>query len=283
VPNAQWLAERFEAERPRLRALAQRVLGSPAEAEDAVQEAWLRLSRSDAAVANLGGWLTTVVSRICLDTLRSRNSRREEPLDEAVAEPATPLEAGPEAETELADALGPALLVVLDTLAPAERVAFVLHDLFGVPFDQVAEILERSPAAVRQLASRARRRVRGQDVAGESAGREVVAAFLRASRDGDFAGLLALLDPDAVVRADAAAVAMGSAPLLSGADAAAGRFAGQANAARLALLDGAPGLIWAHGGELKVAFAFTIESGRITAIDLLADPGTLAGLDWAPL
>ena len=282
MTDDQWLAERFEQQRPRLRAVAERILGSAAEAEDAVQEAWLRLSRSDAAaVENLGGWLTTVVSRLCLDHLRSRTARREAPLDHA---PEPVLADSAPAEVELAESLAPALLVVLDTLKPAERVAFVLHDLFGVPFEQVAVVLDRNPAAVRQLASRARRRVRGQDAdAAGSAGREVVAAFLRASRDGDFAALLELLDPDAVVRADGAAVAMGSAPLLVGAEASAGRFCGQALAARLALLDGEPGLIWTHGGELKVAFAFTLDAGRVSAIDLLADPDVLAALDWEPL
>ena len=206
-----WLTERFEENRPRLRGVAYRMLGSLSEAEDAVQEAWLRLNRIDAAtVENLGGWLTTVVSRVCLDMLRSRKSRREEPIDAQVTEPSVVRGEGadPEGEAVLADSVGVALLVVLDTLTPAERLAFVLHDLFAMPFDEIGSIVGRSPAAAKQLASRARRRVRGSPApsdAGRARQREVVEAFLRAVRAGDLEGLLAVLDPDAVLRIDAAA------------------------------------------------------------------------------
>jgi RNA polymerase sigma-70 factor (ECF subfamily) len=285
------LAERFEADRPHLRAVAQRILGSPHEAEDAVQEAWVRLSRTDTSdVTNLTGWLTTVVSRVCLDMLRSRAARREDPADlpETVAGEAT----DPEREAVMADTIGPALLLVLDTLSPAERLAFVLHDMFAVPFPEIAQIVGCSPAAARQLASRARRRVQG---AGDDAGAEddgdesavardvarrrtVVDAFLAASRSGDFAALLALLDPDVVLRADAAGVRTGAAGLVRGANAVAATFSGRALGARLALIDGAPGLLWSVNGKPRVVFAFTITDGSVTAIDLLADPETLAAL-----
>jgi RNA polymerase sigma factor (sigma-70 family) len=268
------LAERFEADRARLRAVAYRMLGSAHEADDAVQEAWLRLRRAGGdGVGNLGGWLTTVVARICLDMLRSRASRREDPLNEA---PEPVAETGPEDDVLLADSVGLALLVVLDTLAPAQRLAFVLHDLFAVPFEEIAPIVGTSPAGARQLASRARRRVRGAETEpNRTRQREVVEAFLAASRNGDFATLLALLDPDAVVRADAAAVAMGAAPEARGAHAVAETFAGRATGARLAVVDGRPGAVWSAGGTPKVAFAFTVEDGRVTAIDLLADPERL--------
>ena len=393
------LAQRFEDSRPHLAAVAYRMLGSRSEADDAVQEAWLRLARSDVdGVDNLRGWLTTVVARVCLDMLRSRTSRREEPLttDERVAP-----EPGPEGEALLADSVGAALLVVLDTLAPAERLAFVLHDLFAVPFDEIGAIVGRSPAAARQLASRARRRVQGvgtetdaeadpsplaepprpgvdeaavgglhptaggpdgaagqaaargggpaaesrtgqavagdrspavagragargggasatqgtdvgagahdalavgegaraaaieaargrgaefpRDDAGSARRREVVAAFLAASRGGDFAALLALLDPDAVARADAAAVVAGAEAEVRGATAVAGTFAGRAKAARLALLDGEPGLIWTYRGEVRMAFAFTVLDGRVTDVELIADPARLAGMGVEPL
>jgi RNA polymerase sigma factor (sigma-70 family) len=260
------------------------MLGSRAEADDAVQEAWLRLARSDVdGVDNLRGWLTTVVSRVCLDMLRSRTSRREEPLavDERTAQ-----EPGPEGEAVLADSVGAALLVVLDTLAPAERLAFVLHDLFAMPFDEIGAVLGRSPAAARQLASRARRRVQGADPDddGEPARRrEVVAAFLAASRGGDFAALLALLDPDAVVRADAAAVVAGAEAEVRGAAAVAETFSGRAKAARLALLDGEPGLVWSHRGEVRMAFAFAVVDGRVTDIELISDPTRLAAMGVEPL
>src|SRR5689334_6828951 len=296
------LAQQFEDSRPHLAAVAYRMLGSRAEADDAVQEAWLRLARTDVdGVDNLRGWLTTVVSRVCLDMLRSRTSRREDPLtdDERVAP-----DAGPEGEAVLADSVGAALLVVLDTLPPAERLAFVLHDLFAVPFDEIGTILGRSPAAARQLASRARRRVQGGGAdepsadGGTSVGaearsatpdpaaarrREVVAAFLTASRGGDFTALLELLDPAAVVLADAAAVVAGAEAEVRGAAAVAATFVGRAKAARLALLDGEPGLIWTHRGEVRMAFAFTVVDGQVAGIELIADPGRLAAMGVEPL
>jgi RNA polymerase sigma-70 factor (ECF subfamily) len=279
------LAERFEAHRPHLRAVAYQLLGSPSEAEDAVQEAWLRLSRSDAAsVENLGGWLTTVVARLCLNMLQSRTSRREEPLDAQGAEPIGRGTDGtdPEQEALLADAVGPALLIVLDMLAPAERLAFVLHDVFAVPFDEIAVIVGRSPAAARQLASRARRRVQGATAMPEtdlSRQRIVVDAFLAATRGGDFRALLALLDPDVVFRADHAAVQLGAPEEIRGAAAVATRFAGQAQAAEPALVDGAAGAVWAPGGRPRAVFSFTVKRGLIVGIDLLADPGRLRDLD----
>jgi RNA polymerase sigma factor (sigma-70 family) len=284
VTEIEILAGRFEANRAHLRAVAHRILGSEHEAEDAVQEAWVRLSRADTAdVGNLTGWLTTVVSRVCLDMLRSRSARREE-LAEAPDVPAADVP-DPEHEAVLTDAIGPALLLVLDTLAPAERLAFVLHDMFAVPFDEIAGIVGCSPAAARQLASRARRKVQGT-ADGETAHngdaarrRAIVEAFLAASRGGDFAGLLALLDPQVVLRADAAGVKVGAAALVHGADAVAETFSGRARAAQLALIDGAPGLVWSAGGTPRVAFAFTLADDRITAIDLLADPDTLVALD----
>jgi RNA polymerase sigma factor (sigma-70 family) len=270
------LAERFEVDRAHLRGVAYRMLGSATEADDAVQEAWLRLSRSDTSgVDNLTGWLTTVVARVCLTMLQARG-RREEPVDalpDAVADGD-----GPEEETVLADSVGLALLVVLDTLTPAERLAFVLHDMFAVPFDEIAPIVGRTPAATRQLASRARRRVRGVEVTDDLSRRqEVVRAFLAASRDGDFDALVTMLDPTVVVRTDTAAAAMGVTGL-SGAPAVAGRFSGNAQAARFALLDGAPGAVWTHRGEPRVAFRFTVADDLITAIDLVADPDELAAM-----
>jgi RNA polymerase sigma-70 factor (ECF subfamily) len=272
-----WLAARFEENRNRLKAVAYRMLGSASEADDAVQEAWLRFSRSDtSAVDNLGGWLTTVVSRVSLDMLRSRGSRREEPLEADAGGPGDP-----ERDSLLADSVGLALLVVLDKLAPAERVAFVLHDMFGVPFDEIAAIVARSPTAARQLASRARRRVRG---AGPDSGadrarqREAVAAFFAASRAGDFEALLALLDPDVILRADAMAVSMGASGSVRGARAVAETFKGRARAARVALVDGAAGAVWAVRGRPRVVFAFTISGGKIAAIELIAEPGRLSRL-----
>jgi RNA polymerase sigma-70 factor (ECF subfamily) len=286
----EFLAERFEQHRPRLRAVAFRVLGSFSEADDAVQESWLRLSRSETRhVENLGGWLTTIVARVSLNMLSSRRARREEPLEGTglgppeVTQVAKP---GPEDEVLLGDALGLALLVVLDSLSPRERLAFVLHDMFAVPFDEIAPIVGRSPAATRQLASRARRRVRG---AGPAAGadparqRAVVGAFLTASRGGDFAALLALLDPDAVLRADRAAVALGATGFVQGAPAIAHTFSGRAHGAGLALIDGVAGALWAPGGEARIAFAFTVGVGAITAISLIAEPAHLARLRLEPL
>ena len=278
------LAARFEEHRDRLTAVAHRLLGSRAEAEDAVQEAWLRVSRAGTAgVENLGGWLTTVVARVALNQLRARTGRREDPLDDA---PPARLHAvaDPAEEAVLADSVGLALTVVLDQLAPAERLAFVLHDLFDVPFDEIAPIVDRSPAATRQLASRARRRVRGAGLP-ETAERrrEVVAAFLDASRHGDFTALLELLHPGAVLRSDPVAVGMGSAAEVRGATAVARFLSGRARAARLVLVDGAPGAVWSLRGTPRVVFAFTVEDGAVTAIDLLADPGTLAGVELQPL
>jgi RNA polymerase sigma-70 factor, ECF subfamily len=278
------LAARFEEHRDRLTAVAHRLLGSRAEAEDAVQEAWLRVSRAGTAgVENLGGWLTTVVARVALNQLRARAGRREDPLDDA---PPARLHAvaDPAEEAVLADSVGLALGVVLDQLAPAERLAFVLHDLFDVPFDEIAPIVDRSPAATRQLASRARRRVRGAGLPDATERRrEVVAAFLDASRNGDFAALLGLLHPEAVLRSDPVAAGMGSAAEVRGATAVARFLSGRARAARLVLVDGAPGAVWALRGTPQVVFAFTVEDGAVTAIDMLADPRTLAGLELQPL
>ena len=268
------LAEEFEAHRGWLRAVAYRMLGSVHEADDAVQETWLRLHRSE-GIDNLGGWLTTVVSRVCLDMLRSRSSHREDELGEYAATADDSTQGHPEFEAELADSVGSALVVVLQTLAPAERLAFVLHDLFGVPFDDIATIIGRSPAATRQLASRGRRRVQQPGAPSETGDREIVDAFLEASRNGQFERLLAMLDPDAVVRADGAAVQMGSEALVHGARSVAETFAGRARAARPALIDGGAGAAWQRGGETKVAFGFTVVDGLITEIELMADPEVL--------
>ncbi|HEY7021369.1 MAG TPA: sigma-70 family RNA polymerase sigma factor [Ktedonobacterales bacterium] len=299
-----WLAERFEAERTHLKAVAYRMLGSQTEAEDAVQESWLRLSHADTSdVQNLGGWLTTVVARVCLDMLRSRARRHEEPLGEETPEPAVSREdaADPEQEALLADSVGLALLVVLDTLNPAERLAFVLHDLFDVPFEEIAPIVGRTPTAARQLASRARRQVQGkgreqeQETAPDAdlrrqrtaANREIVAAFLAASRNGDFDALLVALDPDVTLHADAAIVAMGAAVGMTsetqGAEAVAQQFVGRAHAARLALIDGSVGAVWGQGGQPRAVFSFTITDGKIAAIEIIADPERLSQLDVAIL
>ena len=278
-----WLARQFEEHRPRLRAVATRLLGSGNEADDAVQEAWLRLSRTEpGSVENMGGWLTTVVGRVALNMLRSRATRREEPLEGVPVADRPGHDPDPADTAVLADSVGMALLVVLETLTPAERLAFVLHDLFDVPFDEVATIVERSPAAARQLASRARRRVQGLSPETDpdpGRRREVVTAFLAASRGGDFAALLALLDPDAVLRADPAAVAVGAEAEVRGADAVATAFSGRARAARLALVDGIVHAVWAQGGQPRVVFAFTITEGSVVAIDLLADPERLRDMD----
>jgi RNA polymerase sigma-70 factor, ECF subfamily len=279
-----WLAERFEEHRSHLRGVAYRMLGSVSDADDAVQEAWIRLSRADSsAVENLGGWLTTVVARVALDMLRSRTSRREEPVGEVPPPHADNgmLETEPERAAELADSLGPAMLVVLETLSPAERIAFVLHDMFAVPFDEIAPIVGRSPAAARQLASRARRRVQGVAVAPDDRGRarRIVEAFLAASRNGDFGALLALLDPDVVLSADADAVRVGASDLVHGAEAVAETFSGRARAAQLALVDGQPGAAWAPGGKPRVVFSFTVDDDKITAIQLLANSARLDELD----
>lgn len=278
------LAAQFEEHRDRLTAAAHRLLGSRAEAEDAVQEAWLRVSRAGTAdVENLGGWLTTVVARVALNQLRARANRREDPWDDA---PPARLHAvaDPAEEAVLVDSVALALLVVLDQLAPAERLAFVLHDLFDVSFDEIAPIVDRSPTAARQLASRARRRVRGAQLPDATERRrEVVAAFLDASRNGDFTALLALLHPEAVLRSDAVAARMGAAAEVRGATAVAQFLSGRARAARLVLVDGTPGAVWSLRGRPKVVFAFSVEDGVVTAIDLLADPERLAALDLQSL
>ena len=290
-----WLAERFEENRPHLHAVAYRMLGSSAEADDAVQETWLRLSRAGVGgVENLGGWLTTIVARVSLNMLRSRTLRREEPMDPpATGQPvAPPNGTDPEHEAVLADSVGLALLVVLDTLTPAERLAFVLHDMFAVPFEEIAPIVERSPVATRQLASRARRRVHeagsGDPDAERQPGeasrrREVVNAFLAASRLGDFDALLTMLDPDIVLRADNAAAQMGADAEAIGPRAVAGIFSGRAKALRPALIDGAPGAVWTHRGETRVVFAFTFAGGTITAIEQIADPERIARFEVIPL
>ncbi|MER5444743.1 sigma-70 family RNA polymerase sigma factor [Streptomyces sp. NPDC002764] len=272
------LARRFEAHRPHLRAVAYRMLGSAAEADDAVQEAWFRLSRSDTdGVENLGGWLTTVVGRVCLDMLRSRRSRAEEPLEPLAGHARVADVSGgadPEQHAVLADSVGVALLVVLETLTPAERLAFVLHDLFAVPFDEVGEVVGRSPAAARQLASRARRRVQGADrVRGGDPGRRraVVDAFLAAAREGDFEALVALLDPDVVARSDAG-VNTGAVAVARGASS----FRHFAAVARPALVDGATGLAVFVDGRLDRTLAFTFVGDRIAAIDIVTAPDRVA-------
>jgi len=284
------LAAEFEANRPRLQSVAYRMLGSLTEAEDAVQEAWIRLNRSDLqSIDNLGGWLTTVLSRVCLGVLRSRLAHPEEPLSEGAELEAD--QTGPEEEALLADTMGPALLLVLETLSPSERLAFVLHDLFAVPFEDIAPIVGRSPGAARQLASRARRRVQGNDEAYPGDRRrqqEVVEAFLAASRHGDFEALVALLDPNAVLRADRAAVKAATAnrekgaPLLApevrGGRAVANALVGRAQAAQLALIDGSPGAVWAPGGRPRAIFAFRVVGPTIAEIEIVTDPSVVAAL-----
>jgi RNA polymerase sigma-70 factor (ECF subfamily) len=276
----------FEAERGRLRAVAMRMLGSPDQTDDVLQEAWLRWSAADRSdIDNPPAWLTTVTSRLCLDRLRARGRRAEAPLDAAVEVAGT--EAGPVDEAELAESVDAALLVVLELLSPAERLSFVLHDLFGVPFDDIASITGRSSAAVRQLASRGRRRVQRPEAVelAEAKARQqrVVDAFFAASKAGDFGALLDLLDPNAVVRADGSAVAMGAEALLVGADAVAGRFCGQARAVVPILLDGYAAATWQLQGVPKVVFSFVIDegSGRIVEIESLSDPDVLAVADLA--
>jgi RNA polymerase sigma factor (sigma-70 family) len=293
VDEQDWLAARFEERQPRLRTVAFRMLGSLSEADDAVQEAWLRLSRSDASVIeNLDGWLTTVVARVCLNMLRAREARREEPLDLRVPEPIVTSEDGvdPEHEAILADSVGLALLVVLDMLTPAERLALVLHDMFGVPFDEIAPIVGRSPAAARQLASRARRRIRGTPVpdADLARQREVVDAFLAATRDGDFEALMAVLDPDVVRRADLGAAPAFSSPAeVRGAENVAkhalafARRQGPDVVTQPALVNGAAGEVVFRGGLPLAVMGFTVSAGRIVAIDILADPARLRELDLA--
>jgi RNA polymerase sigma factor (sigma-70 family) len=286
-----WLAERFEEHRGELRAVAYRMLGSLNEADDAVQEAWLRLSQADTSeVRNLGAWLTTVVGRVSLNMLRSRRTRREDPLGPRLPDPVISPEegTGPEQEVLLADSVGLALLVVLEMLPPAERLAFVLHDMFAVPFDEIAPILGRSPAAARQLASRARRRVRGaapppdRDLARQ---RQVVNAFFAAARGGDFAALVEVLDPDVVLRSDFGAPA-GSSVVLRGAEVVARQalmFAGPSRLVRPALVNGAAGVVVTMHGRLVSVMAFTVSNGKIVAIDGFSDPDRLSQLDLTAL
>lgn len=281
-----WLATQFEANRPHLHAVAYRMLGSLSEAEDAVQEGWLRLSRTDtSAIENLGGWLTTVVGRVCLDMLRSRRTRREEPLENGIPEPADP--ADPEHEAVLADSVGLALLVVLETLAPAERLAFVLHDMFAMPFDEIAPIVGRTTTATRQLASRARRRVQGAPAVPDvERQREIVDAFLAASRGGDFAALVAVLDPDVVLHADSVAMNGGPAKLTRGAkNVAEGAllFSPRSKFSRPVLVNGQVGIVNAPRGHLAGVLTFTFDQGKITTINVLADPETLQTLELAAL
>jgi RNA polymerase sigma-70 factor (ECF subfamily) len=285
------LAEHFEANRGHLRAVAYRMLGSRSEADDAVQEAWLRIARADAGgVENFRGWLTTIIARICLDVLRARKTRREEPIGvdaEAIA-------SGDDAEHQqlIADSVGLAMLVVLERLAPAERVAFVLHDMFDLPFDEIAPIVGRSPAATRQLASRARRRVQGDPPTADGdrrRQREIVGAFLAAARGNDFSALLAVLDPNVVLRADAAAVAASLArasagapalaPEICGPEAVANTFKGRAQRAQLALIDGDVGLVFAPGGRPMAVFDFVVDNGRIIEMSVIADAESVAALD----
>ena len=288
----EWLAEQFEGHRGHLREVAYRMLGSGSEAEDAVQEAWLRLSRSDTgAVENLGGWLTTVVARVCLDMLRWRKSRREEPLETHGSNLVMSREnrGDPEHEVALCESVGLALLVVLETLAPAERVAFVLHDMFDLPFDEIAHVVGRNEAAARQLASRARRRVRGSPTVPTpdlSRQREVVEAFLAASRGGDFEALLAVLDPDVVVRADRTAVPAGAPTEVRGAPAVARNalaFSMRARFAQVALVNGTAGIIAASRGRLVIVLIFAIRGRRIVEIDVVTDAERLRQLDLGVL
>jgi RNA polymerase sigma-70 factor (ECF subfamily) len=286
-----WPAGQFEAHRGHLHAVAYRMLGSLQEADDAVQEAWLRLARADADdVRNMRAYLTTVVSRVCLDMLRSRTARREDSLDVHVPDPlVTPLGDGPEEHAVLADSVGLALLVVLDTLPPAERLAFVLHDVFAVPFDDIGQVLDRSPGAAKQLASRARTRLRGSDRApaggpNPARQREVVRAFQAASRAGDFEALLGLLDPDVLLRADTGSSPLGPSQLVRGAPAVIGqtqRFAHLAKSGRLVLVNGSPGFLVAVEGRPLALIGLTITGDRISEIDILADPGRLGRLDLA--
>jgi RNA polymerase sigma factor (sigma-70 family) len=293
MDERELLADRFEANRTHLRAVAYRMLGSVSEADDAVQESWLRLSRRSGTddLENLRAWLTTVVARVCLDMLRSRRSRREEPLGTHVPEPIVSREDGvdPEHQALLADSVGLALLVVLDTLAPPERLAFVLHDMFAVPYDEIAPIVGRSPAAARQLASRARRRVQGaapEPDADLTRQREVVDAFLAAARGGDLEALVAVLDPDVVLRADGGTLRPGASIEARGARTVAGHTLGYARLARFArpaLVNGAAGHVVAPGGRPFAVIGFTVTRGRIAEIDILADPARLRELDLTVL
>lgn len=297
MQNPQLLAERFERARPRLRRIAFRILGSAPESDDALQESWLRLSRADLSdVTNFDSWLTTVVARVCLDALKRRQSRREDLIAEDPRREIAAIapDERPEEEAMLADSIGVALFVLLDALAPAERVAFVLHDMFDVPFDDIATIVGRTPEAARQLASRARRRVRGAPADRDSATKrndQLVRAFLEASRAGNFLALLKLLDPAATLRADAVVMAMGGAAYwqsdrletgIKGAKAVAQTFMGKARAAKPVFMDGEPGAIWKHEGQLRVAFRFRVRNDRIAAIEMIADREALLRLKIEP-
>jgi RNA polymerase sigma-70 factor (ECF subfamily) len=291
VDQQEWLAQQFEGQRPHLRAVAYRMLGSLSEADDAVQDAWLRLSRTDTSdVENLRAWLTTVVARVALNMLRSRKTRREQPLDVRVPDPIIDPADGtdPEHEALLADSVGLALLIVLETLTPAERLAFVLHDMFAVPFEEIAPIVERSPEATRQLASRARRRVRGADPTPDADLRaqwEVVEAFIAAARDGDFDALVAVLDPDVVLRSDGGPVT-GLSQHVRGAEAVAGQALMWSRVdltMRRALINGAAGMVtFLHGQPFSIC-AVTVKNGKLAEIDFLADPERIAQLDLTVL
>jgi len=292
MENNDWLTTHFEATRNHLQAVAYRMLGSRSEAEDAVQEAWLRLNRSDSAsIDNLGGWLTTVVARVCLDMLRSRKAAREDSLEEILID--LPEEGDDDLEEKflISDVIGPALLLVLDKLTPAERIAFVLHDLFDISFDEIAPIIERTETATRQLASRARRCVRGETMPNKNAARqhEVVAAFMQASREGNFDALIRLLHPNAVLRADETAIKVSTAnkargapqftPEIMGAEAVANTLKGSAQGAQLSLVNGLVGATWGMNGKTVVAFCFVVANEKITAIDIVMDKNTLGNFD----
>ncbi len=287
-----WLATHFESTRNHLQAVAYRMLGSRSEAEDAVQEAWIRLNRSESdGIENLGGWLTTVVARVCLDMLRSRKAAREESLEEILVDLPEEGEGDLEENFLIEDAVGPALLMVLDTLTPAERIAFVMHDLFGLTFDEIAPIIERTEITTRQLASRARRRVRGAAMPRKDAQRqqEVVTAFMLASRQGDFDALIRLLHPDVVLRADETAIKVSTANKdrgapqfkheLVGAELVANTLKGSAQGAQLAFVNGLAGATWGAKGKAVVAFCFVVNDGRIEAIDIVMDKTALDNLD----
>lgn len=292
MDNNDWLTKNFEQARKHLQAVAYRMLGSASEAEDAVQEAWIRFNRSESEqIENLNAWLTTVVARVCLDMLRSRKAKREEPLDENVHEIPGEETGNPEADFLIADSIGSALLLILDTLTPTERIAFVLHDLFDLSFEEIAPVINRSAAATRQLASRARRRVRGARTANEDVERQqtVVAAFLAASREGNFEALIKLLHPEVILRADATAIktteankARGAPEFkseINGAKPVADTFKGRAAGAQLALVNGLAGATWGVKGKPMVAFCFSVKGGKISAIDIVMDRKTLDNLD----
>ena len=290
MQQGEWLAKRFEENRSHLRAVAYRMLGSGSEAEDAVQEAWLRLSRSDAnGIENLGAWLTTVVARVCLDTLRSRAARRVESLEEEASRTPDKAGADPEQETILADSVGLAVMVVLDRLAPAERLAFVLHDMFAMPFEEIASIVGRSPAAARQLASRARRRVQGQAPVAKTnlvEQRRVADAFLAALRAGDFEGLIAVLDPNIVVHLDTTAGSGAPREIHGAMNWAKGALAFSrqlTGSIEPMLVDREVGMVWARQGRLLRVLRFSVVGGKIATIDIIADPARLREFDFAVL